>query len=160
MATQENGAITFSYGASTLFNDVCLISAFMTKDLVNESGSATDSFIITEDEKDLFDLCVKQALPKIYDELIKMTVCTSGFSNTTTNISISVRDNGSYNSNVLPLVETSIYDCIKYGVLTEFYSICTNAALFGIVNGKYNETLRLLNQRLYQLKKRSVSSLY
>ena len=160
MATITKGTITFSYEADSLFNDVGLISAFMTKDLVNENGSVMDNFIITEDERDLFDLCVKQIIPNIFDEMLKMSTCVLGYSNENGTISFSVKDNNAYNENVLPLVDSTIYDCLKYGVLSEFYSICTHAQLFGIVKGKYEEMLHLLNQRLYQLKKRSISSLY
>jgi hypothetical protein len=158
--TKTKGIITFSYEAGTLFNDVGLISAFMAKDLAGDNGSMLDSFAITDDERDVFDLCVKQALPNIFDELLKMSKCTDGYSNESGNISFYVKDNGAYNDNAVKLVDSTIYDCLKYGVLSEFYSICTNPSLFGIVKGKYEEMLRLLNQRLYQLKKRSISSLY
>lgn len=160
MTTKSKGTITFSYTTADLFNDVGLVSAFMTKNLVNENGSVMDEFIITDDERELFDVCVKQTLPNIFDEMLKMTTCVKGYNNDGTTITFSVADNNAYNENALPLVEDTLFDCLKYGVLSEFYSICTNGALHAIVRGKYEEMLRLLNQRLYQLKKRSISSLY
>jgi hypothetical protein len=160
MATKSKGTITFGFETDALFNDVCLISAYMTKDIANENGSVTDEFIITEDERDLFDLCVRQALPRIYDEMLKMSTCVTGYTNENGKITFSVRDNHAYNDNVLPLVEASIFDCLKYGVLSEFYSICLHATLLELTKGKYDEMLRLLNKRLYQLKKRIISSLY
>lgn len=161
MATTKNkGAIIFSYATADLFNDVCLVSAFMAKNLVNENGSVMDEFIITEDERELFDVCVKQTIPNIFDEMLKMSTCVNGYENDGTNINFSVTDNNAYNENALPLVDATIYDCLKYGVLGEFYSICINTDLHAIVRGKYEELLRLLNQRLYQLKKRGISSLY
>lgn len=160
MATTTNGTITFSYTTEELFNDVEMISAFMTKDIVDETGSATDKFIITEDEENLLDLCVKQVVPKIFEEMLNISKCATGYSYENGNISFSVKNNNAYNENVLPLVDSTIYDCLKYGVLSEFYSICTQASLYGIVKAKYDEMLHLLDQRLYQLKKRSISSLY
>lgn len=160
MATTTNGTITFSYTTEALFNDVELISAFMTKELADESGSATDKFIITSDEKELVDLCVKQVVPKIFEYMLNISKCATGYSYENGNISFSVKNNNAYNENVLPLVDSTIYDCLKYGVLSEFYSICTQASLYGIVKAKYEEMLHLLDQRLYQLKKRSISSLY
>lgn len=160
MATTTNGTITFSYTTEALFNDVELISAFMTKELSDESGSATDKFIITADEKELVDLCVKQVVPKIFEYMLNISKCATVYSYENGNISFSVKNNNAYNDNVLPLVDSTIYDCLKYGVLSEFYSICTQASLYGIVKAKYEEMLHLLDQRLYQLKKRSISSLY
>lgn len=160
MATTTNGTITFSYTTDTLFNDVELISAFMTKDLVDSNGSATDKFIITEDEEELLDLCVKQVVPKIFEYMLNISKCATGYLYENGNIAFSVKNNNAYNENVLPLVDSTIYDCLKYGTLSEYYSICTNVEVYNIVKLKYEEMLRLLDQRLYQLKKRSISSLY
>ena len=160
MATTTNGTITFGYTTEALFNDVEMISAFMTKDIVDDTGSATDKFIITEDEENLLDLCVKQVVPKIFEEMLNISKCATGYSYESGNISFSVKNNNAYNENVLPLVDSTIYDCLKYGVLSEFYSICTHTSIYGIVKAKYEEMLHLLDQRLYQLKKRSISSLY
>lgn len=160
MITKENGAITFSYKADDLFNDVGLISAYMTKELKNENGSILDEFAITDDERELFDVCVKQATPNIFDAMLKMSTCTNGYEEKEGFIKFSVRDNNAYNENVLPLVEATIYDCLKFGILTEFYSMNIHPDLRRVANDKYSEALLLLNQRLFQLKRRSISSLY
>lgn len=159
-ATVENGAIKFSYTADTLFNDVGLISAFMTKNLQNEKGSLLDEFAITSDEREVFDVCVNQTLPNIFDEMLKMSANVTGIENKDGNIILSVRDNNSYNDNALTLVDMTIYDCLKYGVLKEFYSICVHADLLGLAQSKYAEMLHLLNKRIVPLKMRSISSLY
>lgn len=160
MAIKENGAIKFSYKADDLFNDVGLISAFMAKNLQNEKGSLLDEFAITSDERELFDMCVKQALPNIFDEMLKMSSCVTGIEEKDGNIVLSFMDNNSYNDNALTLVDMTIYDCLKYGVLSEFYSICVHTDLLTLAQGKYAEMLRLLNKRLVPLKMRSISSLY
>lgn len=160
MATKENGAIKFSYKADDLFNDVGLISAFMAKNLQNEKGSLLDEFAITSDERELFDMCVKQALPNIFDEMLKMSSCVTGIEEKDGNIILSFRDNNSYNDNALTLVDMTIYDCLKFGVLKEYYSICLHTDLLALAQGKYAEMLQLLNKRLVPLKMRSISSLY
>lgn len=160
MAIKENGAIKFSYKADDLFNDVGLISAFMAKNLQNEKGSLLDEFAITSDERELFDMCVKQALPNIFDEMLKMSSCVTGIEAKDGNIILSFMDNNLYNDNALTLVDMTIYDCLKYGVLAEFYSICVHTDLLTLAQGKYAEMLRLLNKRLVPLKMRSISSLY
>ena len=160
MAIKENGAIKFIYKADDLFNDVGLISAFMAKNLQNEKGSLLDEFAITSDERELFDMCVKQALPNIFDEMLKMSSCVTGMEEKDGNIILSFWDNNSYNDNALTIVDMTIYDCLKYGVLAEFYSICVHTDLLTIAQSKYAEMLRLLNKRLVPLKMRSISSLY
>jgi hypothetical protein len=160
MVTKEKGAIAFSYNNDDIFNDVGLISAYMTKNLANEGGSLMDEFIITDDERELFDVCVKQAVPNIFDEMLKMSTCTKGFENKDGKIKILVADNKAYNENVLPMVDATIYDCLKFGIIAEFYSICVNATLQSIARNKFAETMMLLNKRLFQLKKRGISSLY
>jgi hypothetical protein len=170
---KTNGCLTFYYNSEELFNDVGILSAYMTKNLKNEDGSLLDAFNITEDEREVYNVCVKQALPIIYENLVKLTSRiddafaevvvkesdadalnrTSG-----TYIEFNINDNGAYNKNVRTLINDTLYDCIKYGVLNEFYSICPNADLFRIANSKFAACLNNLNKRLFQLKKRSVAS--
>jgi hypothetical protein len=160
MITKEKGAITFGYKIDDLFNDVGLISSYMTKDIKNEEGSMMDEFAITDDERELFDVCMKQAAPNIFEAMLKMSTCTDGYGIENGEIRFSVKDFNAYNENVLPLVDSTIYDCLKFGVLTEFYSMNIHPDLRKISNDKYSDVLLLLNQRLFQLKRRSVSSLY
>jgi hypothetical protein len=176
------GKITFYYNSDNLFNDVGLLSAYMTKNLAAESGSAMDEFAITDDEQEVFKICVKQTLPNIYESMLKITNgAQHSFSdehyvtgeviddepqeNTLGRIDgkyveISIKDNNAYNINVLTLVDSTIDECIKYGVLAEFYSINTNATLHSIAQSKFANCLLLLNQRLFQLKKKAVSPIF
>ena len=171
----KRGIITFSYNSDKLFNDVCLLSAFMTKNLVSEAGSMLDELCITEDEKEIYDECLMQALPNIYEAMIRIAPCSDNAfddgikvetetpeepetKTETSNVKIEIKNNGAYNPNVLTLVDATLNNCIKYGVLVEFYSICVNDGLFGIAKQKFDTNLLQLKQRLFQLKKKSVSS--
>lgn len=159
----EEGTITFKYESNQLFYDVTLLSSYMTKNLATEEGSLMDEFNITEDEKSLYDVCLKQAMPYIADLLLKISRNTSSYvkeRDSVNYIEFTVEDNKAYNQNALGLVESTIYDCLKYGVLAEFYSVCINASLQKIAQAKFNSCLMLLNQRLFQLKKKPTSSLY
>lgn len=171
---KETGSITFYYDSDKLFNDVSLMSAYMTKNLKSEVGSIMDEYSISDDEKDIYGVCVRQTLPNIYETIMKIT---SGVSDafddevtvTTTEttglkrakgtyIEFNVQDNDSYNSNVLNLVDATLLNCLKHGILAEFYSICVNAELYRIAQDKFTASLFQLKQRLFQLKKKSVSS--
>lgn len=171
---KETGKITFYYNNDGLFSDVSLMSAYMTKNLANESGSLMDEFNISDDEKDIYKVCVRQTLPNIYETMMKIT---SGIDNAFedevtvstqesdglkrsagTYIELTMQDNDAYNSNVLSLVDATLLNCLKYGVLAEFYSICVNADLYRLANDKFTANLFQLKKRLFQLKKKSVSS--
>lgn len=154
MVKKEQDKIIFSY--PELFTDVCILSSYMAKSFSVDSGKDIDEFVITSDEKDVYEVCLRQTLPYIYDALLKVS---SGIENSFNGSAVfSIVDNGQYNSNVLTSVDLTLRECLSYGVLTEFYSINVNAELFNVAQGKYRESLRQLQQRLFQLKKKSISS--
>ena len=171
---KTTGNITFYYDSDKLFNDVSLMSAYMTKNLKNEAGSAMDEYSISDDEKDIYGVCVRQTLPNIYETMMKITSDDgTAFSddvkvgdndetglgrNAGTYIEFNIMDNDAYNDNVLSLVDATLLNCLKHGILAEFYSICVNGDLYRIAQDKFTTSLFQLKQRLFQLKKKSVSS--
>lgn len=202
MFGKTSGKITFYYDSDKLFNDVSLMSAYMTKNLKSETGSIMDEFSISDDERDVFDVCVRQALPNIYESMMKVTkndeaafddahILAIGTERTTkgdgdaktenavsikdgtdenavagtlgrfagTYVEFNIMDNDAYNDNVLNLVDATLLNCLKHGVLAEFYAICVNGDLYRISQDKFTTSLFQLKQRLFQLKKKSVSSL-
>lgn len=171
---KETGKITFYYDSDTLFNDVSLMSAYMTKNIQSDKGSLMDEFTISDDEKDVFGVCVRQSLPNIYEAMMKITAGdskafadnikvsekeTGGLGRPAgTYIELTIVDNDSYNENVLNLVDATLYNSLKHGVLAEFYSICVNTDLYRLAQDKFTTSLFQLKQRLFQLKKKAVSS--
>lgn len=159
MVKIESDKIKFYMDSNDLFNDVSLLSSYMIKNIVIDGGSALDEFVISEDEKAVYDVCVEQTMPYIYEVMMKITNgVDDAFNSTTGEISFSVVDNNAYNGNVLKLVDATIRECMKYGVLAEFYSINTNVDLYTLARNKHTENMRLLQQRLFQLKKKSIVS--
>lgn len=174
MFGKNQGIITFYYDSDKLFNDVSLMSAYMTKNLKSETGSMMDEFSISDDEKDVYKVCVRQTLPNIYETMIKITSgvvdafdddATVSDKESTglgreagTYIEFTIQDNEAYNDNVLNLVDATLLNCLKHGILAEFYSICVNGDLFRIAQDKFTTSLFQLKQRLFQLKKKAVSS--
>ena len=171
---KETGNITFYYNSDELFNDVSLTSAYMTKNIRMDEGSAMDEFSISDDEKDVYKVCVRQVLPNIYETMLKITSGVDDAFNSSvkveaeestglkrkagTYIEFNIQDNVAYNSNVLRLVDTTLYNCLKHGVIAEFYSVCVNVDLQKIAQDKFVSSLYQLKQRLFQLKKKTVSS--
>lgn len=158
--TTKKGAITFKYNAEELFGSVCLLSAYMAKNIVTEAGPALDQFCITEDERQIYDECLRQTFPNIYANIMDMADCRDGaFYDGTDDpeVSISIKNNNAYNINVLGLVDATLHDCLKYGILSTFYSINTHEALYSIAKGKMEASLSQLRTRLFQLRKKPVS---
>ena len=172
---KEIGVITFSYDNAEMFNDVSLLSAYMAKSWAG-TESPIDEFTITSDEEELYNICAKQALPNIYEVLMKMSSgIEDAFKDSVTvetdeteglkrkagkYIEININNKGDYNVNALGIVDSTLRDCIKYAVLAEYYSFCLNKDLHAIAMGKYSESLLLLNKRLFQLKKKAVGRVY
>lgn len=171
---KETGVVTFSYDTKELFNDVGILSAYMTKNLATEKGSLMDEYAITDDEWDIYVVCLEQTVPNVCEPMLKMA---SGIEDAFdagievdeqdvlerepgTYVEFNINDNEAYNVNVLRLVDNTLRDCLKYGVLAEFYSTCTQADLYGVAHGKYMASMKLLNQRLFQLKKKPVITSY
>ena len=154
---REEGKITFYYNNEDLFNDVGRISSYIASSIVTESG--IDRLSISEDEMDLYDVCVKQTLPKIHERLISLCNGITNAFNISENIEITINDNKSYNENILPLIDSDIADCLRYGILSAFYSINTDIALKKMSQETFMSCMSQMNNRLFQLKKKKISSL-
>lgn len=173
--------IVFFYNRETLFNDVSLMSNFMAKNLTTKEGnSLTDDYAMSDDERDLFGVSVQQTLPDIYEAMTKITsgvvpafddsvsesAGTIGKDITGVDVTIAagdyvefyLLDNDAYNANVITLVDASIYNALKQGTLKEFYSTIVQADFFKLCADRFLAELFKLKQRLFQLKKKSVSS--
>lgn len=171
-ATSSDPAkIKFLYNRDTLFNEVSLMSNYMSKNLSTKDGNAlTDDYAISDDEKDLVNVSIRATLPDIYESMAKITnaispafdddVEESGSGDITAGhyVEFILQDNGAYNDNVLTMVDASLYNCIKHGTLKEIYSTIVNPEFFKICADRFVAELFKLKTRLFQLKKKSVVS--
>ena len=169
--TTEPAKIKFLYNRDTLFNEVSLMSNYMSKNLSTKDGNAlTDDYAISDDEKDLVNVSIRATLPDIYESMAKITNAISpAFDDDVTEagsgsieaghyVEFILQDNGAYNDNVLTMVDASLYNCIKHGTLKEIYSTIVNPEFFKICADRFVAELYKLKSRLFQLKKKSVVS--
>ena len=163
--TTTTGKIKFYYKRDVLFNEISLMSNYMAKNLSTKDGnSLTDEYAISDDEKDLVDVCIRAALPDIYEAMTKITSTVTNAFDDDAIVSgdhcvvFTLQDNDAYNSNVLTLVDASLNNCIKQGTLKEIYSTIVNPEFFKISADRFVAELFKLKQRLFQLKKKSVVS--
>lgn len=164
-----NKTIEFKYKKEVLFNDVSLMSNYMSKNLSTKDGnSLTDDYAISDDEHDLVDVCIRATLPDIYEAMVKITnTVSSAFEDDKVvseggqdvhYVSFTMQDNRAYNANVLTMVDASLYNSLKYGTLKEVYSTVVQPEFFNTCANRFVGELYKLKQRLFQLKKKSVES--
>ena len=160
-----NNTIEFKYKKDVLFNDVSLMSNYMSKNLSSKDGnSLTDDYAISDDERDLVDVCIRATLPDIYEAMVKITnTVSSAFEDDKVissehYVSFTMQDNGAYNANVLTMVDASLYNSLKYGTLKEVYSTVVQPEFYNTCANRFVGELYKLKQRLFQLKKKSVVS--
>ena len=180
-AGSDPAKIVFFYNRDTLFNDVSLMSNYMAKNLTSKEGnSLTDDYAISDDENDLVAVSIRSTLPDIYESMTKITsgvvpafddsvtesAGTKGKDISGNDVSIAagdyvefyLLDNSAYNANVITLVDASLYNALRQGVLKEFYTTVLQPEFFKICSERFVGELFKLKQRLFQLKKKSVVS--
>lgn len=145
----------FKVTTTDLLSDVGRLSAYMSKNIKIDGGSGLDEFCITEDEEDIFDMCVKQTMPYIYDTMSKIS--TTAYSVSDSNITFTIESDKDDKGNIQTLVEDTIKECLRFGVLAKFYTACTHIELQNAAQREFSYNLELLQQRLFQLKKKTVS---
>lgn len=163
--TTTPAMIKFYYKRDAIFDEVSLTSNYMAKNLATKDGnSLTDEYAISDDERNLVDVCIRAALPDIYEAMIKIThSIVDAFDDEETVsgelcVAFTIQDNDAYNNNVLTLVDASLNNCIKQGTLREIYSTITQPEFYNVCSTRFIGELYKLKQRLFQLKKKSVVS--
>jgi hypothetical protein len=73
-------------------------------------------------------------------------------------VEFNILDNAAYNANVITLVDASLYNALKQGILKEFYTTVLQPDFFKVCSERFVAELFKLKQRLFQLKKKSVVS--
>lgn len=160
---EQEGVISFYYNCEDMFNDVCTLSAYMAKNASTEAGALLDNFAITDDEREMYDYSLTKAASSVYESFSKIGKgyraydFRVGFDGNYTTFKII--DNKACSDIHIDSVDSTIEDCLRYGILAEFYSVNTNDILRSMAQEKFASNLLLLNQRLFQLKKKKVSSL-
>lgn len=148
---ETKGMITFGYEVSNLFNDSSLISAHMSKSLA-DTGINIDKLILTEDEEEVYNVCLRNALSNTYEHILKLA--SGDLVDEGSRIEISIKDNKACKDNAVDMTDKAIRDCLIYGSLMEFYSIVTNVDMYRISQKGFDENLAKLKKMLFHLSKK------
>lgn len=162
-----NKEIVFSYPVDGIFESASRVSAYNSKNIRdNQGNSLLAEYAISDDEKDVFVQGLHSILPEIYEKILKITdrVDTDSFGIVAVsgkdNIQFKIKDNESYNGNVLSLVDASFLECIIEGSLKAWYKNCAQGDLFAMYTKSFADNLEKLFNRMFQLKiKKTVNML-
>lgn len=173
------GQIIFYYPHSKLFDEVQHQSAFMCKNVVSKEGEdLSERFAITDDEAPMFELCIGETVPDIYDVVQPITygieyawydsitgteikaldpsLSTLKVDATAKYVVIRVQDNEAYNPNTVKLVDSAIRSTIEQGVLANFYMRVTHPELTKLSATMYTGQTNALTNRIIPLRKKSI----
>lgn len=176
------GQIIFYYPYSALFEDVQHQSAFMCKNIVaKEGGDLSERYAITDDERGMFELCLRETVPDVHDIISVLThgiddaiyVKISGtdfialdpealspspaiISTTEDYVVFRTVDNLAYNPNAVALVDAALQSTLEQGVLSNFYTRVIHPDLTKMASGMFVGQGGALAQRIIPLRKKSV----
>lgn len=154
-----NKEITFSYPVDGIFDSASRVSAYNSKNIRdNQGNSLLAEYAVSDDERDVFEQGLHSILPEIYEKIIKITDRSDSDSFGIAKIGnedcvvFKIKDNESYNNNVLALVDASFLECIIEGALKAWYKNCAQADLLGMYTKSFADNLEKLFNRMFQLK--------
>ena len=148
---ETKGMITFGYDTSNLFNESSLISAYMSKSIA-DTGVDIDKLVLTEDEEEVYKVCLRNALSNTYEHILKLA--SGELIDEGSRIEISIKDNKAYKENAVEMADKAIRDCLIYGSLMEFYSVVINVDIYRLAQKNFNENLAKLKKMLFHLSKK------
>lgn len=174
------GQIIFYFPFKALFEDVQHQSAFMCKNIVSKEGEdLSERFAITDDEEPMFELCVSESAPDVFDIMKPLTsgiedalydaisgadfiqlntklVDLQGIENSEKYVVFRINDYGAYNPNTVKLVDSVLRSSIEQGVLAVFYTRVTHPELTKLAATMFTGQLQALSNRILALKKKTV----
>ena len=174
------GQIIFYFPHAQLFDEVQHQSAFMCKNIVSKEGEdLSERFSITDDEASMFELCLGETMPAIYDTIKVLThgiedawfATISGgdllmldydhlaqldIDRNANYVVVRIQDNGAYNPNTVKLVDVALRSTIEQGVLSNFYTRVTHPDLTKLSATMFVGQNQALSQRIIPLRKKSV----
>lgn len=174
-----DGLIIFYYDRAKLFDDVQHLSAFMCKNIASKDGEdLSERYAITDDEKGMFDICLRETLPAVYEALRILTygipaaftdsmtgtqikAAYSVLANVTTIVDadayvvLRVNNHEAYNPNDVALVDSALLSALEQGAVMQFYSRVLQNELTQLSAGQFQGQMENVARRIVPLQKKS-----
>ena len=172
------GKIVFYYPHGSLFEDVQHMSAYMCKNVVSKDGEdLSERYAITDDEADMFSICLRETVPEVYDAVKVLThgiedalyddILGSEFETldpafgeldlvpTERYVVIITQDNAAYNPNEPKLADSAIQTALEQGALAEFYVRVAEKSLTEMSAAQFDLARSNVSRRIIGLRKKT-----
>jgi hypothetical protein len=155
MVSMSNDRLTFAYETKQIFAFVKLITSYRARDLADKEGKLVgDALMLTDDERDLFDLTVDKAAMLVCDELMKLNEGDSQmFIIDSERLIFNIKNHKKYNVNALHACDTAILDLLNISCCQQFYNIINQTEQAEQYTAKLVEAATVLHERAYELRK-------
>lgn len=181
MKQLENNKIIFSYRMSNIFNNCCTKISYKSRN-ISEDAKINDELTLSDDDKSIFEANIPFILADIYERILKLSHgITEAYKieiipgaemgpsvgSESGDITVIPEDkiiiftfvnNNAYNSNVLDVLDVSLYQCLETGSIKAWYDVCGLTTIEQDYNTKYLSALAELSRRIFQLKKKIIMS--
>lgn len=152
--------IDFKYDIFSMYNSVSLRTTYRANMFKNQEGEAQlDDVAITTSEKDIVLELAKQATYEVFSELFKIADGISGSITVPATVTSgsfiigSILDNAAFNNNVLPAIDSKIENCLRYYIMSEWYSMAGMKEDSTESYAKYKSNLIRMKNLSFQLRK-------
>lgn len=144
----------FSFEQEELFNLCAMKSSYFSRMIKDpERNYIGEEHILTEDERDVFEECVRESVSIVWAKLRKM--CGKGAD------ALSVEDNvifklydGGCDERVLKVVDKDIQEVLVAGILKEWFMLCGNRDVGELYEQKREVKLNVLWRNMFPMRNR------
>ena len=172
------GQIIFYFAHTDLFEDIKHESAFMCKNIASKEGDdLSENYAITDDEDGMLKICLREALPDIYDTIMALThgisdayydsitgeqikaldteLADLSVTDTAYYVVLRTVDHKAYNPNDVKLVDSALLSAIESGAIMQFYTRVIHPDLTKLSGSVAVAQLQALDARIIPLRKRT-----
>lgn len=155
MVREDDDVLIFAYESKKIFNVARLITSYRMRDLADKEGNLTgEPLAMTRDERDIFDVVVKNAAMIVVDELSKLAQMeTEMFFIDKNRLIFNVTNYKKHNINTLNSIDIAIFNVLYNSCIAQFYDIVNQKEQAEIYRVKLAEAQSALHDRCFELRK-------
>jgi hypothetical protein len=149
------GVLIFAYETEMVFNISRLMTSYRGRDLQDDNGNKIgDPLMLTEDERDIFNLIVNNAAQFICDELAKLSKSRMQmFIIEEDRLIFNIVNHKKYNVNALSSIDVAIFNVLYNSCIYQFYEIINQDKQAEMFKIKFTEAQGMLHERCYEIRK-------
>lgn len=152
MYKRTKGWFVFSYDRGELFESCSLKSAYLSRGVKDKDGGyAGDDLVLTEDERDAFDECLRACVADIFSVLSKMCPLDAKAIDAEDEVVFRAREGGCSDRDA-KIVDGKFLDTLAHGVLRGWFALCGEAKLSESCAGAFQEGCKSLWSGMFRMR--------